>query len=147
MKLSTCTLPLLTLILVLGSALAQDSPPRQAREDIEDYCCAIFSVWELNIDVLQQKIVLIDSLYQMPQEFLAVEQALNDSLPARHASIMAEFGLTIQTHLDFGQENSDRISEFLASTSQQAYLDSLVQLHDDLYLQYRDRRDAYNIQP
>ncbi len=136
-------------VLVIGlfatPGRTQDMPPKTQSLTLPSYCGIVLAMWQRSNTDLVVKIALIDSLYQMPEEFLAQEQVVNEEFLVWRDAMLAEYGCDINGHMQFGNANAKLIDEYLQNSDMSARADSLHQVHDELYLQYQERRNAYNI--
>lgn len=132
-------------VLFCGSIRAQDLPPKPTVLNIASYSEITVAMWQQNNDVAQEKIILADSLYQMPDSFYAAEQGLNDQLQAWQDSVMAELNTDIAAFMKFGVANKKKIEAFLQESGMHQQLDSLRQASDALFADYENRLQGYNL--
>ena len=76
-------LSVLVVGLVTTPGRTQDVPPKTQSLSLPSYCEIVLAMWQRSNTDLVVKIALIDSLYQMPEEFLAQEQVVNDEAANR----------------------------------------------------------------
>ncbi|MFH1892584.1 MAG: hypothetical protein ABIK83_07885 [Candidatus Zixiibacteriota bacterium] len=132
------------LLVTVGCLYAQEIP-KPAGLTVISYADVTVSTWQINNELVAEKIVVLDSLYQMPDVFFAAEQAINDRFTAWQDSVMTAHNTTTDDYLDFGLEHRLEIDKYFQNSGQKEVLDSLQAEHNSLYTIYQERRVGYNI--
>ncbi len=141
----------LIFLLILISAvcsediLAQELPVKPQNLIVTTYVDITLGIYQKNNDAYQEKIGLLDSLHQMPEQFLMAEKQVNNGISVYQDSLMTYYNTDKRTYAGFGVKNKKKIQQYLQESGLGVQLEDLHQQGDNLISEYEDRLIGYNI--